>query len=577
MRRCSTHAVAAQIVVALMMFMAIAPLQAGTAVAQSGDGLTGDRSYESPQFGYEVIWDDPWSADERATRTRTDREDRLVLVDDDNGAELMVRGLVTTDSARDVLDSVIADRQDSEEDIAVEDQTRRSALLSYTTSDGDVVEYVEVSSIDTDQSVLIIDLVTPAGDFTYAMDAVASVELDGDSLFRDEPTVSGSTNGSDSTATPTDEGTVRRRPDFSTGTATEAPTTTADQEGVDGNTFTSPNFDFSISWDEDVWTVEETSIDQTNDQISLDSSDSYIVFQAGNSFGGDVDACLSAITDTLAEGTDEVEITDFEVLDDENGDPIEDSSRGSAYVANLYTATYQGSEEQFVYYVECRPLVEGESELVIFQFVANAGDYTDQADARDEVIQSLTRAGGSNTSRTPTPDDNEPTATPKNDTGTSSGDSTTYSSDAFGFSLSYDPEVWEESGSGDDGIALDDGPSSLTIAAAEDFDGDSVTCVQGQLDQLRGIDGVTRVEAEPGDNGRRISGGDSERFYALYRVTATDGTFEGTNDVLVYLECRTLEEGTSVISVTQIVFNPDQYEQESAKATSVLDTIEIGG
>lgn len=583
-RRCSPHTIAGQIVVILLMLFTMSPSPAGAVAAQSDEGLTGDQRYESPQFGYETTWDDPWTVDEGALRSRTDREDRLVLINEDNDAELTIRGVFTNDSARDVVDEVITDREDDEEDVIVEDQSRRSALISYTNRDGDVVEYVEVSGLDTGESLLIVDLVAPAGDFADAVDALQSVELDGASALQDEPAAPQSVDAADPTETPTDEGTVRRRPSFATDEPTEEPTEDADDDeadGVDGNTFTSPNFDFSLSWDEDVWTVDETNLDEDEgDQISLNTRDSFVVFQASRDFGGDVDDCLSSITGFLADGNDDLQIEDVDVLDDEDGDPIEDSSRDRAYVANLYTATFEGDEEQFVYYVECRTLVEDESELVVFHFVQNPDDYVDEAEARDEIVDSLETGEGSPRGDDPTatPDDDEPTATPDDDEETpETGDETTFESDAFGFSLSYDSSLWEETGSGDDGIALDDGPSSLTIAAAEEFDGDSVACVQGQLDEIRGFEGVTRVDAETGTNGRRISGGDSERFYALYRVTASDGSFEGTNELLVYLECRTLAENDSVITILHLVFDPDQYEQEAARAEAVLETIEVEG
>lgn len=575
-RSCSTHAIAGQIVVTLLMLFTMSPSLVGAAAAQSDDGLTGDQQYESPQFGYEVIWDAPWVVDEGALRSRTDREDRLVLINEDNDAELMIRGVFTEDSARDVVDGLIADREDDEEDVTVEDQRRGGALISYTNRDGEIVEYIEVSGFDPGESVLIVDLVAPAGDLADTIDALQSVELDGASVLQDEPAAPQSADTADPTETPADEGTVRRRPSFATDEPTEEPTEAAgdgEADGIDGNTFSSPNFDFSLSWDEDVWTVEESNLDDENgDQISLNTRDSFVVFQASSDFGGDVDDCLSSITDFLADGSDDLQIEDVDVIEDEDGDPIEDSSRDRAYVANLYTATFEGDEEQFVYYVECRTLVEDESELVIFHFVQNPDDYADEADARDEIVDSLEGGAGSRGG------DDEPTATPEDDEETpEAGDETPYESDAFGFSLTYDSSLWEETGSGDDGIALDDGPSSLTIAAAEEYDGDSVACVQGQLEDIRGFEGITRIDAETGATGRRISGGGEERFYALYRVTASDGTFDGTNELLVYLECRTLAKNDSVITILHLVFNPDQYEQEAARAEAVLETLELGG
>ena len=586
MRRSSTSTVIGAVATIMLALAAMSPLTTAVAAAQSEAGLTGDQSYTSPQFGYEATWDDPWSADERATRSRADREDRLVLIDDDSDAELAIRGRFTEEAPGDVVEELIADREDDEEDVTVEDQRQRagraSALVSYAGRDGDVVEYVEVTEIDADESVLVVDVVVPAGDFAAALDALTAVEIDGDAVFQDEPVPPDATVDDDPTETPADEGTVRRRPNFPTGDPTEEPTeepteTAGGGEGVDGDTFTSPNFDFSFSWDEDVWSVGDTSIDDDREQISLEARDSNLFFQAESTFNGDVEECLSTVTEVLSEGEADFEIEDVDVLEDGDGDPIEDSSPDRAFVANLYTATVDGEEQAFVYYVECRTLVEDESELVILHLVLDPDDYADEAEAREEILDTLETDPGSQRDADPTTtsEADDPTATPDEDETPVAGDATTYESDAFGFSLAYDPEIWEEAGSGDDGIALDDGPSSLTVAAAEEYEGDAVACVQGQLELIRGSDGVTGIEAETGANGRRVSGGDSERFYALYRVTASDGTFDGTNELLVYLECRTLVENDSVLTITQIIFDPDQYEQEAERAEEVLETIEI--
>lgn len=593
MRRRSMPIRIGPLAIVLLLLAMVAPLSSVAISAQADAGLTGDQSYQSPQWGYEVTWDDPWAADEGTTRSRPDRDDRLVLIHDDNGAELTIRGELTGDSGRDIVDDLIADREDDEDEVVVEDERRRagraSALLSYTSNSGDVREYVEVSGLNADEGVLLVTLVARAGAFGDALDALSAVAIEDEAVFQDQPEAGEAASPDDPTATPRDEGTVRRRPNFSTGEPTSEPTEDATGEpaetadgadGVDSNTFTSPNFDFSISWDEDFWSVEESSISDASDQLSLNSDGSFLVFQAGTDFNGDVDDCLTTITETLEQGTDDVEITDVDSLEDENGDTIEGSSSDRAYAANLYTATFEGTEEQIVYYVECRTLVEEESELVIFHFVQDPDDYAGEAEARDALLATLETGNGSPDGDDPTatPEDEEPTSTPDGDEDETpeAGDQATFESDTFEFSLSYDPTIWEESGSGDDGLALDDGLSSLTIAAAEEYEGDSVACVQGQLEEIRGFEGITRIDPETGANGRRISGGDSERFFALYRVTASDGTFDGTNDLLVYLECRTLAENDSVISIIHLVFDPDQYEQEAERAEAVLETIEIG-
>jgi hypothetical protein len=568
-----------RLLLAMLTLTIVIPISTPRTVsAQSDDGLIGGERYESPQFGYVVTWDDPWSADERATRSRTNLSDRLVLEFIDAGAELTISGRFDDGEVGEALGDMIEERTNDYGDVTVSDQAERDDIatvsLTYVSDAGEVAEHLEVQPIDAGESVLVVSLVAPLDTFGEVLDALALVEIDGGPVFREEPVAPGASGDVADRST-------RRRPDFSSTQPTEEETEEADPDAaIDGNTFTSPNFNFSLSWDEDVWEVEDVSLDPDFDQLLLDSGIGSVSFSGTNSFGGDARDCLAGVTGFLAEDTSALEIEDIDVFEDEDGNPIEGEERDRAFVANEYTATFQGDDVNFIYYVECRTLVRGETDLVILQFVADPDDYPDEAVARDEIIDTLEIEGTTRDGddvQTPTPSDDEPTATPadEEEAETPSADEEgTFESDTYGFSLSWDSDIWEETSTGDDGVALDDGPSTLTIMASEEYEGDSVACVQGQLDEIRGIEGVTNVEAETGENGRRISGGDSERFFALYRVTASDGTFGGTNDVLVYLECRTLVEDDIVLVVSHIIFNPDLYEREAARAEDVLETIE---
>ncbi|HEV2109579.1 MAG TPA: hypothetical protein VGR16_15065, partial [Thermomicrobiales bacterium] len=345
----------------LLILIVIAPAGARSVAGQSDDGLTGDQRYESPQLGYEVTWDDPWIVGERATRSRDVREDRLVLVHDDTGAELLVHGRFTEDTPQEVVDGIVEDRLGEFEDVVVEDQGRQSgvarAVLSYTGDDGDVQEYLEASSLEEDESVLLVDLIAPSSSFGATVDALGVVELDGDAVFSEEPSLPDRSPDDGTVTPPADEGPNRRRPRLPTDDAAEEPTEEAEAEdAVDGNTFTSPNFGFSISWDEDVWEVTATATDPDFDQLVLDTRDSSLSLSGTTDFDGNVGECLEGVTAFLSAGTEALEIDDIDVLEDEDGDPIEGEERDRAFVANEYTGTFEGDDAQFVYYVECRTL-----------------------------------------------------------------------------------------------------------------------------------------------------------------------------------------------------------------------------
>jgi len=167
------------------------------------------------------------------------------------------------------------------------------------------------------------------------------------------------------------------------------PSALAAQAGIDGNTYTSPTHDWSISWS-DAWTVEGERSEDGLDYLELTDQLSYVHFESYEEFEGDAIACVAAEESDLAaqEGVD-----DIEVGNNAAGDPLSGGDAGNAY--SVYTFTYTGEngvESTLVEYNECRTLVAGESVLEISQItVRNA--YNDASLSVQELLQTITLPG----------------------------------------------------------------------------------------------------------------------------------------------------------------------------------------
>ena len=723
----------ARLVAALVLAATVLPFAAVPIAAQEETGLVDETSYESPQFGYEVAWDDPWAADEDATASEEGGSDILVLVSDDPaGTTLTVEGVASEDEPAAFLEErldAVAEEFAAEGEVVTdvastdlpEDGDIAAGTATFTDGGDEVEAYFEVGVVERGASLRLVTVRAPAGDLEAAASAAqAVVTIDGDPIFggpapsdddaavddEDEASPEADDAADDAadddqdaddedaaTAEPDDDTTAAADEDAADEDATEEPeddataaadededttgddedatgdepsdddltataqaededaededaqddddatataeaeedeadedadaTATAEAEeedenegtggGVDGSTYTSPTYGFTLEWDEDDW--EPTSDESTpdGDFLSLQSPNSGLSFQAFEGFNGDPTECLEGITDffeqdgTAGDGTD-FEVTDLDPLEDEDGEVIEGEDGDRVFAAFTRTLSFEDGEEvELAAYGECRPIVEDQAVLVVI-FSTLPEDYADEFPLAEEVIDTIELDGAppaddepADDEETAEPEDEEtPEAdeeeTPDADEEPSDEDATataeaeeededdepvagleTYDSPTYGYSVSYDPEVWEAedaSQGGTDQLVLNAGPSQLLFLGIEDYDGDSVACVNDQLASIRGAEGVSSVENAVDETGNRVSGGSESRFFARFVAEVTGGTFASTGTVSVYIECRTIEEGESVVIVQHVV-QADYYESEAPKVEEVLATLEV--
>lgn len=412
---------------------------------------------------------------------------------------------------------------------------------------------------------------------------------------------------------------------FAAGTATAL--AQDDESGLDGNSFTSPNFDWSVEWDEDVWTFEVDSEDNAGGSdffqlTTVDDPFAIATFYAGTGYDGDPDDCAEGYEDTLSglDGNSDVDETDdFE---------LPETPEDGAAAVYTYTAELDSGDLDLVDYVSCQTVVEDEA-VLIFSITTTPNVFEDLIPAIDDLTAEITLpddlgrgSQDDEEDETPEADDETPEAdedeTPEADDedaeptrdvllgddeeeetpaaddderrAESGIDDTTYTSPTYGFSVEWDEDVWTAD---PDGEVIDDGAdgldrlrlthqdddgfySSFYVEGKEDYDGDTTDCLEGEADLLSSENAVVDFAPYEDEDGDPIEGeADSGGEFAVF--VATIETEDGDEvDLIEHVECQTLEEGESVVVFT-LLTTEDIYEDELDAALEVIDSLEIDG
>jgi hypothetical protein len=171
----------------------------------------------------------------------------------------------------------------------------------------------------------------------------------------------------------------------------EAATPTPEDDvpnGVDGTTYTSPTFGYTLSWDE-TWEVLDAFVANLDDD---DASNDEDVLTLSNGVS-DVDIRGSQATGTPEECVASVEAeiersgAESEVGVNADGTPIQESDSSFAYAVYIVTVGEGEDEQVIAWYAECRLL---DSDVMVkLQQVVVIDSYNDQLDARAAVFDSL--------------------------------------------------------------------------------------------------------------------------------------------------------------------------------------------
>lgn len=221
--------------------------------------------------------------------------------------------------------------------------------LTYTNSNGDaytLIDYISCEPIPNQDAVLIVLL--SSGEESYNADLDLALDVL-DTLTFGEPPAEGSNVGQ------------------STGVEINT--------NLDGSLYTSPNFGYSVDIPLE-WSVLDESSTSTDDQIVVNNGTSTVTLWGTSSYSGGLRGCV----DFAAEASG----IDLTVDIDADGAEFRGSYRDAAF-ANFI---YERDGEQWMYFVNCRPIGDTGAFLIVIQDVQYS-EFTAERRARTDIENSI--------------------------------------------------------------------------------------------------------------------------------------------------------------------------------------------
>jgi hypothetical protein len=267
-------------------------------------------------------------------------------------------------------------------------------------------------------------------------------------------------------------------PDDPTEEPTEEATAESSATATSGERYESPTYGYTVDYDEDDWSIESESSEDSNDHVRFTNGTSTVDFYGFES-NDTLDDCLDAEF-AFYEGAGGY--SNVEVAVDDNDDEL----RGDIddYVWAVFWFAYtpeDGDPADFTSYVECRSLDEGESMLKIVQFVS-FDDYNDEIDARVALLDGLSLDGGSNDPE-PTEEATEEPSAEATEEATAEADETPEEGDALVVLMDA---VGDSTSSGIATIEGNGDRSSVIVLAIGADDGAVLAIQEGTCDDLAG-------------------------------------------------------------------------------------------
>lgn len=586
---------------------------AAAASAQADTGLVDDTTYVSPQFGYTVTWGDPWTTRARNVTSNSGGFDALTLRN--GSASLRITGRAAGEDPAAVLDDAIALETNNAASATVDAQDAAADPATATLTVNANTVQIEVHELADADAIVVVVLTARSSSFEAVLADTQDVVLIDDSpILVGEPIGAGSTSSRRTgdepaaTATPEEDGTGSRDDKtIATDAETPAATATATEEsgrdavsdeapaesGIDGTSYTSPNFGYAFSWDDRDWTVypdaEVSQPDPPLDSLYLEAETGNLYIYGYDGYDGDPSACLQGESDYYE--NDSEGVSDWTLAENADGDPI--SKEGDDFAWGVFTLTYQNPDDEnadpatLTDYIECRTLVPGQSILIIFASAPRAA-YNDHIDLVQAVIDTIEIPEATPVSPTEEATETaEPTERPETDvtpdatetttTTTTTGDvegldGSVFTSPSFGFTVTIPDEFSLQDAQidrGDETLTLTNGVSVITVRATDDADytGSLTECVEAVAAEA-GAD-KDRFRLDRTADGAAFQGSDDRSAYANYTYTGDDGA-----KYAYFIECRAIEEGDSALIVTQEV-PYDRYTTERAARREVQNSIQM--
>ncbi len=578
------------VVVSLLMAFLAMLVPTGASATQNDQGLIGETSYQSPQFGYSVTWTEPWDTRDRDVITNPGGFDTITLRGD--AGTVRISGRADSYDPLTFLQDTIAIQLASGAELVNQDTT--GAVPTAELLLGNEKMRIDVLSLSDAGAIVLVSLRADQRDFDAAFaSAQEGIQLEGSALFGATSAPVSATADAPATQVPEPTAEILLPTDPS-----EPVSTQEVMSGVEGSTYTSPNFGFSVSWDPATWIVpDEAEYSEPDyDSLMLDSVTGPLWVSGANAYNGNASACL--IGEETFYNDPELGISEWQVAVNADGNELTGETESSAWgvFTNVYTDPDDPAAEPlpFVDYIECHSLSNGES-VVIFYSFADRETYNEHIGNVLAVVESLelsdavngqpataeaptvvsTSAADQPPQPTPTtiPDSPEPApdeGTP--DTDLTGGDTVTGRSHAYSFAV---PPGWQvnESSLGDEVevTSLTNGTSTVIVGARAMSPVNLSECVANIADEDESESAYADLALASTASGDAFAGEDDFTAFANFRFTGPDGELWAH-----FIECRWIVEGESVLVVTQDVPR-ELFGSERGARRQIQNSIELGG
>lgn len=332
-------------------------------------GIDGDQ-FTGPIYGFSVQWDaDLWEAEDLSDKST----DKLLLISDT--AEIEIGSFRTkagdlrtcaTDNANILRETEGITRVGRETNYPLPDTPKDafSRLYHYTDTTGrrDVVylQYFECRPL-AEETFLKISFKAAAADYEDELpnyqDVIDTLELGGK-----PPAGNGTDNGN-------------------TGNRGRAPV-------LSDTSYTGGAFDFTVEFDDAIWTPEEQEPEEGYEGVLLDSRNTSVWIEAIASFDGDPDECIEAAADGLANADGISRVREQTRIELPETDP---DAVATLFSFTLATQDQNGDDIDIAIYeyVECRVLVDGEAVLRISAYTS-PDVWEDELPALEDLLAGIT-------------------------------------------------------------------------------------------------------------------------------------------------------------------------------------------
>jgi hypothetical protein len=355
------------------------------------------------------------------------------------------------------------------------------------------------------------------------------------------------------------------------------------QAGDDGASYADPSFGWAIAWDPELWMLAGTTSTGMNDagvagtEVVISGIDQMalgaVFVGSQTAFAGDLAACLETITAEILmiSGISDTRAADL---------PLPDAPKGAEQAISLGLLTGPGIELEGVVYTECRPLPTDDAVLSIRWLLPDSETYEDTLPIFEDLIAGFDPEGGEAVNAA-ADDEND-----QAEEASAEDEPSEYTDPTFGWSITWDPEVWEgqepeviEGEDGEEGNLLDlygadVSLGGVTVASlpSPTFAGDLDACVAAirpmTAEELGGEDGGYVDNLREPD--LTLPDAPSDAVGKLFEWDA------GIDESQIgYFECRPLVEDEVVLFITWTLPVGEPYEDHLPAFEELISGLDL--